>query len=154
MVVPTHPVADDHDFHPVHPVEVPQAVGQSTDPVGAPPAEQRFETPLPLMGVVGVENDVLKLVLDSVQFLNHVVIPVVEADEEEYTERLAAKLGEEVAEYRESRELDELADILEVVHAIRKNEGITSEELQELREEKAEQRGRFDERIVLERVEE
>lgn len=75
------------------------------------------------------------------------------AADEEYSERLVEKLDEEVAEYRESRDIDELADILEVVHAIRKDQGVTEEELQNIREQKAEERGRFEEGIVLERVE-
>nr|WP_274595368.1 hypothetical protein [Halorubrum sp. SS7] len=44
--------------------------------------------------------------------------------------------------------------MLEVVHALRELNGLSAEELAELRAEKAERRGRFDERIVLERVEE
>nr|WP_255510296.1 MULTISPECIES: hypothetical protein [unclassified Halorubrum] len=44
--------------------------------------------------------------------------------------------------------------MLEVVHALRELSGLTAEELDEMRSEKAERRGRFDERIVLERVEE
>lgn len=75
------------------------------------------------------------------------------ADGDEYSERLAEKLDEEVTEYLESREISELADVLEVVHAIRKDRGITIEELQETRMQKAKKRGRFDEGIVLERVE-
>ncbi len=73
---------------------------------------------------------------------------------EEYDRRLLDKLDEEVAEYRESREIEELADVLEVVHAIRRSRGASEEELAEKRERKAERRGRFDEGIVLERVEE
>ena len=76
------------------------------------------------------------------------------ADEDEFDDRLAAKLAEEAAEYRESRDPRELADVLEVVHAIRERHGLTTEELEERRSEKAERRGRFDDRIVLERVEE
>ena len=72
---------------------------------------------------------------------------------EEYSDRLVEKLEEEVAEYRESRSLEELADILEVVHAIRKRKGRSVDELNKKRAQKAEQRGRFDEGIVLERVE-
>lgn len=64
-------------------------------------------------------------------------------DGEEHSERLIEKLEEEVAEYRESREIDELADILEVIHAIRKDRGMTLEELQNKRSQKAEQRGFF-----------
>jgi len=75
------------------------------------------------------------------------------ADEDEFADRLAAKLAEEAAEYRESRDPRELADVLEVVHALRDLNGLTAEELETLRSEKAERRGRFDDRIVLERVE-
>ena len=71
---------------------------------------------------------------------------------EEYAAYLGQKLLEEVDEYLESGDVDELADVLEVVHAIRKHRGRSAEELQERREHKAEQRGRFDEGIVLERV--
>ncbi|ELZ09885.1 hypothetical protein A6E15_01290 [Natrinema saccharevitans] len=72
---------------------------------------------------------------------------------EDYSDRLVEKLEEEVDEYRESRSLEELADILEVVHAIRKRKGVSVDELNEKRAQKAEQRGRFDEGVVLERVE-
>ncbi|GAB7018323.1 nucleoside triphosphate pyrophosphohydrolase [Halostagnicola bangensis] len=72
---------------------------------------------------------------------------------EDYSDRLVEKLEEEVAEYRESRSLEELADVLEVVHAIRKTKGVSVDELNEKRAQKAEQRGRFDEGVVLKRVE-
>ena len=75
------------------------------------------------------------------------------ADDAEYADRLVEKLGEEVAEYRESRDVEELADVLEVLHAIRENHGLTVDELAALRARKADRRGRFAERIVLERVE-
>lgn len=75
------------------------------------------------------------------------------AEGTEYSARLAEKLDEEVTEYLESREIEELVDVLEVVHAIRKESGVSLETLQEKRREKAEQRGRFDEGVVLVRVE-
>jgi predicted house-cleaning noncanonical NTP pyrophosphatase (MazG superfamily) len=74
------------------------------------------------------------------------------ADDDEYTERLVDKLEEEVEEFLESREVDELGDILEVIHAIREDREVTHEQLQKKREQKAEQRGRFDEGVVLEQV--
>jgi len=80
--------------------------------------------------------------------------PVVHAaDEDEYERRLVEKLQEEIKEYREDRNVEELADVLEVVHAIRKQRGVSVSELERLRAEKADRRGRFDERLVLERVE-
>jgi predicted house-cleaning noncanonical NTP pyrophosphatase (MazG superfamily) len=74
------------------------------------------------------------------------------ADDEEYAERLVEKLEEEVAEYRDDCRVAELADILEVLHAIREYRGVTVEELDEMRARKARERGRFEDRIVLERV--
>ena len=75
------------------------------------------------------------------------------AESEEYRRRLREKLCEEAAEFRESDEPSELADVLEVIAAIRDAENIDADELERLREEKAEKRGRFEEGIVLERVE-
>jgi predicted house-cleaning noncanonical NTP pyrophosphatase (MazG superfamily) len=74
------------------------------------------------------------------------------ADETEYERRLLDKLDEEVAEYSEEQSVEELADVLEVIHALREHHGITREELAQIKEEKASERGRFDDRIVLERV--
>lgn len=71
-----------------------------------------------------------------------------------YEQYLLDKLQEEVDEYVEDRDVEELADILEVVHAIREFEGLTEADLEVIRERKAEKRGRFTEGIVLEQVEE
>jgi predicted house-cleaning noncanonical NTP pyrophosphatase (MazG superfamily) len=80
--------------------------------------------------------------------------PVVHtANDEEYERRLGDKLQEEVTEFSEDGDIEELADVLEVVHAIREHRGVSPAELTQLREEKARKRGRFAERIVLERVE-
>lgn len=71
-----------------------------------------------------------------------------------YADRLVEKLVEEVTEYRQSRETEELADILEVVHAIRNQHGLTNTELQQIRAQKAADHGRFADGVVLDRVEE
>ena len=75
------------------------------------------------------------------------------ADDDEYERRLREKLTEEVREYREDGDPEELADVLEVLHALRELAGLTESELATLRAEKANERGRFEDRIVLERVE-
>lgn len=75
------------------------------------------------------------------------------ADDEEYERRLREKLVEEAREFADSGDLTELADVLEVVHAIREHEGVDEQRLDEIRTEKADERGRFAERIVLDRVE-
>ncbi|KZN25699.1 hypothetical protein A4G99_04420 [Haladaptatus sp. R4] len=75
------------------------------------------------------------------------------ADDDEYERRLAEKLDEEVTEFRESGEPAELADVLEVVYALADSDGLTRDELERIRAEKADDRGGFTDGIVLERVE-
>ncbi len=73
---------------------------------------------------------------------------------EEYPAMLKAKLHEEIAEYEESGELEELADILEVLYALAAADGSTPEELETLRLRKARERGGFAAKIFLLSVEE
>lgn len=74
-------------------------------------------------------------------------------DEEEYKKELIIKLKEESEEYfaaESSKEsLEELADMLEVIRALAVVHGATWEELDVLREKKAEVRGAFQERVYL-----
>ena len=72
------------------------------------------------------------------------------ASNEEYGLRLDEKLLEEIEEFFGSREPEELADILEVVFALAAHAGISREELERLRAKKAEERGAFTQRIILE----
>ena len=82
-------------------------------------------------------------------------IPVTCAlDDEAYLSALDRKLDEECAEYHSERNLEELADILEVVYAIAEAKGCSVERLESIRREKAEKRGGFKERIFLESVKE
>ena len=67
----------------------------------------------------------------------------------EYTAALEKKLDEEVAEFHKDQNLEELADILEVVYALAENLGHSREELQVLREKKAAERGGFRDRVFL-----
>ena len=68
---------------------------------------------------------------------------------DEYKEELDRKLNEEFLEYKEEGAVEELADMLEVIYAIGKLKGFSEEELNKIREEKAERRGRFDNKIFL-----
>lgn len=70
----------------------------------------------------------------------------------EYKKLLEAKLLEEVNEYLEENNLEELADVLEVLVGLAGYLGYTEEELFEKRKRKKEERGGFDERVVLKRV--
>ena len=71
------------------------------------------------------------------------------ADIEEYSIRLRDKLREEVEEYLDSDDdREELADILEVLYALARQSGTDEQQLEKLRAAKAEERGRFADRII------
>ena len=68
---------------------------------------------------------------------------------EEYALFLEAKLDEEVAEFHRDKNVEELADILEVVYALAASIGCSREELMEIYEKKHKDRGGFENRILL-----
>ena len=72
--------------------------------------------------------------------------------DEDYLSLLDQKLNEELAEYQESKSLEELADLLEVMQAVVKARGWTLEELEQVRVEKAAKRGGFEKKILLKEV--
>lgn len=70
-------------------------------------------------------------------------------EQEEYTACLEAKLDEEVEEFHRDRNLEELADILEVVYALAEDLGHTRQDLEAVYARKHEARGGFRDRIFL-----
>ncbi len=72
--------------------------------------------------------------------------------DEDYLSLLDQKLNEELAEYQESKSLEELADLLEVMQAVVKARGWTLEELERVRADKAARRGGFEKKILLKEV--
>lgn len=72
--------------------------------------------------------------------------------EEKYLEMLDAKLDEELAEYHKDQNIEELADLQEVLLAAAKARGYSAEELEKVRREKSEKRGGFEKRLLLREV--
>ena len=72
----------------------------------------------------------------------------------EYIEMLDAKLDEELREYQESKSMEELADLLEVIRAVAVARGSSIEEVEAIRLKKATKRGGFEKRILLLEVQE
>ncbi|MFS2171489.1 nucleoside triphosphate pyrophosphohydrolase [Priestia megaterium] len=72
---------------------------------------------------------------------------------EEYQNELIKKAKEELREYIEAPThqdaIEELADLLEVMQALAAVHGATPEQLEKVREEKARERGKFDDRVYL-----
>ena len=69
------------------------------------------------------------------------------ATEKEYKEELIKKLDEEIKEFSEKGDAEELADVMEVIETLKKlpeYEGV-----EEIRVKKLEARGGFEQRIIL-----
>lgn len=70
----------------------------------------------------------------------------------EYFQELKNKLVEEVDEFLAADNIEELADIIEVIYALAKFIGHNVNELEELRDKKHLERGGFDKRLFLESI--
>lgn len=73
--------------------------------------------------------------------------------EEAYLKMVDAKLDEELAEYHKDQNIEELADLLEVIYAVAQARGYSVEELERVRVAKVEKRGAFQKRILLKETE-
>lgn len=69
--------------------------------------------------------------------------------DEEYIEMLDKKLDEELAEYHKDKNIEELADLLEVIYACAQARGYSLEDLEKIRADKADKRGAFKDKIFL-----
>lgn len=72
--------------------------------------------------------------------------------DEAYLRLVDAKLDEELAEYHSDQNIEELADLLEVIYAAAMARGYTLEQLESVRAAKAEKRGAFAYKILLKEV--
>ena len=70
-------------------------------------------------------------------------------DDTSFLAELEKKLIEEVNEYAESKNVEELADLLEVIYRISELRGLNSDELDKIRQDKAEKRGKFTSNLFL-----
>lgn len=72
--------------------------------------------------------------------------------DENYLRMIDAKLDEELAEYHKDQNIEELADLMEVIYAAAVARGYTLEQLEQVRAEKATKRGAFAQKILLKEV--
>lgn len=66
---------------------------------------------------------------------------------EELKDWLIKKLEEEIAEFKEAKNVEELADVLEVIRALEKLPEFS--DLENVRQKKADERGGFEKGIIL-----
>jgi len=71
------------------------------------------------------------------------------ADEDEYWQKLKEKLEEEIKEFNEAENIEELADIFEVLDAVIDFKKFDKKEIDEAKRLKVEKRGGFKKRIIL-----
>ena len=70
-------------------------------------------------------------------------------NDDEYLRELNLKLQEELKEYLESGDVNELADIEEVLRAILDAKNVSYDEFEKIRKDKVEKRGAFKEKLFL-----
>lgn len=88
-------------------------------------------------------RDKIPEILDKkgVPYERHIASP------EEYKEELIKKLYEEIEEFKVAAHIDELADVIEVIEAMK--ELPEYKEVERIRNQKLEERGGFKEKIIL-----
>ena len=70
-------------------------------------------------------------------------------EDAEYLSFLESKLDEEVSEYHTSTDIEELADILEVIWALGEVHGYSIDEMIKIGQQKKAERGGFSKKILL-----
>ena len=72
------------------------------------------------------------------------------ADDKEYWQKLKEKMLEEIKEFSEDEVIEEMADIQEVIGAMCDYKNFSKKDIEAIRKKKAEERGAFEKRIILE----
>ncbi len=103
------------------------------------------------MNIIHYNKLVRDLIPEIIQTAGKTCITEVLSDED-YLHMIDAKLDEELAEYHNDQNVEELADLLEVLYAAARARGYTLEQLEAVRAEKAAKRGSFEKRLLLKEV--
>lgn len=69
--------------------------------------------------------------------------------DEDFLKELEKKLDEEIKEYKESKKVEELCDLIETAYRIAELQGVSNDSLNQIREEKNAERGKFKENLFL-----
>jgi len=74
------------------------------------------------------------------------------ADQEEYWNKLKEKLIEECQEFVESENIEEIADVLEVIDTIIEFKNFKQKNIIKIKDEKSKERGKFKKKIILSKI--
>lgn len=97
-------------------------------------------------------NKLIRDKIPEIMEVRGVEYSVRELSDVEYETKLNEKLHEELQEFMEAsteEKLAELADMVEVIHAIVLNSGSTLDAFERLRRQKLEERGGFQQKLLL-----
>ena len=94
-----------------------------------------------------VRDNILEIIADNHQeYTYHIVT------DDEYKMKLLEKLQEEVQEFIEAKNMEEMSDIFEVIEHIIIAFNLNKKDILEIKNKKAETRGKFNKKIILESV--
>ena len=94
-----------------------------------------------------VRDNILEIISNNNQKSSYHI-----ATDEEYKNKLLEKLQEEVFEFITDKNEEELADIFEVIEHIITAFNFNKEKISEIKEKKVEKNGKFNKKIILEKV--
>ena len=99
-----------------------------------------------------MKKQINKLVRDNIPLIceNNGQTPETKIlDGDNYTSALKSKLYEEVEEYLSDCNIEELADIIEVIEALAENQGSSLDEIMKIKQHKQKKNGAFKNRVFL-----
>ena len=95
-----------------------------------------------------VRDKIVDIIEGEGRKVNYIIL-----DDKDYRKELNKKLQEEVKEHLEDNNVEELADIVEVIYGILNSMNVSIEDFEKVRMDKKEKRGAFEKRIYLEETE-
>ncbi|MFH5183072.1 phosphoribosyl-ATP pyrophosphohydrolase [Paenibacillus sp. TAB 01] len=99
-----------------------------------------------------IYNKLIRDKIPQVMDAKGVTYSIRKLSDQEYVEKLNEKLQEELNEYLEADEedqIEELADLVELVYAVLDNKGVSLKDFEKVRLEKREERGGFEHKLLL-----
>ena len=94
-----------------------------------------------------VRDNIVEIIKDKGKKVSYEIL-----DDKRYGEELDKKLKEEVNEYLKDHNIEEIADIIEVLYAIIEYKGFSIQEVDKTRTEKALEKGIFKNKVFLKEV--
>lgn len=74
--------------------------------------------------------------------------------DDDFLTELEKKLDEEIKEYKESKKVEELCDLIEIAYRIAELRGVSKDSFDQIRKDKNAERGKFKENLFLIQVNE